>query len=50
MIEIFKTEESGHGDILSRQFIEWRHAGSMDDVDIETAKARLLNSINNSQS
>lgn len=50
MIEVFKNEESGHGDILSRDFIEWRCAGSTDDVDVETVKARLLNQINNSQS
>ena len=50
MIEVFKTEESGHGDILSREFVEWRGAGRTDDVDVETARARLLNSINNSQS
>ena len=50
MIEVFKTGQSGHGGILSREFIEWRHASSTDDVDIETAKARLLNSINDSQS
>lgn len=49
VIEVFKIEESGHGDILSREFIEWRCAGSIDDVDVETAKARLLNQINNSQ-
>ena len=50
MIEVFKIEESGHGDILEREFVEWRCAGSADDVDVETAKARLLNQINNSQS
>ena len=50
MIELFKIEESGHGNILSREFMEWRCAGSTDDVDVETAKARLLNQINNSQS
>lgn len=50
MIEVFKIEESGHGDILSREFIEWRCADSIDDVDVETAKARLLNKINDGQS
>ena len=50
MIEVFKNEDSGHGDILSRDFIDWRRAGSTDDVDVETAKARLLKSINNSKS
>lgn len=50
MIELFKTEESGHGDILSLEFIEWRCAVSIDDVDVETAKVRLLNQTNNSQS
>lgn len=24
MVEVFKVEESGHGDILSPDFIEWR--------------------------
>ena len=50
MIEVFKIEESGHGDILSKEFIEWRCAGSINNVDVETAKTRLLNQINNSQS
>ena len=50
MIEVFKIEESGHGDILSREFIGWRCASSIDDEDVEAAKARLLNQINNSQS
>ena len=49
MIEVFKIEESGHGDILSREFIEWRCAGSTDNVEVETAKTRLLDQINNSQ-
>ena len=50
MIEVFKNEDSGHGDILSREFIEWRRDGCMGEVDVETAKARLLKSINDSQS
>lgn len=46
VIEIFRNEESGHGDILSREFVEWRSredAGGVDDV--EAAKKRLLDLI-----
>lgn len=40
MIEIFKNEESGHGDILSREFIQWRTQGSVNgDEDVEAAKS-----------
>ena len=47
MIEIFKNEESGYGDILSREFIQWRTQGSVNGgEDVEAAKARLLESIN----
>ena len=48
MIEVFKIEESGHGDILSREFIERRCADSIDDVDVEAAKPGLLDNIDNS--
>ncbi|MCJ1227752.1 decapping endonuclease targeting mRNA [Toensbergia leucococca] len=30
VIEVFKQEDSGHGDILSREFIEWRSRGLSD--------------------
>ncbi len=48
MIEVFKNEESGHGDILSREFLAWRSGQQTDgDEDVEAARARLLNSILN---
>ena len=46
MIEVFKSEESGHGDILSREFVEWRNRTSTNGAeDVEAAKKRVLNSI-----
>lgn len=48
VIEVFKLEESGYGDILSREFVEWRtRGGTKEGEDVEAAKARLLDSINN---
>ena len=46
MIEVFKNEESGHGDILSPEFVEWRYAMDMNEVDREIAKARPTGSPN----
>lgn len=31
MIEVFKVEESGYGDILSPDFIEWRTSPPVED-------------------
>lgn len=46
MIEVFKNEESGHGDILSREFVAWRGGQRTDGAeDVEVARARLLNSV-----
>ena len=48
MIEVFKNEESGHGDILPRDFVEWRTGMNADtdpDNGVEVAKARLLDSV-----
>lgn len=48
MIEVFKNEESGHGDVLSREFLAWRGAqDSKGNEDVESARARLLNSVTN---
>jgi len=51
VIEVFKNEESGYGDVLSREFVDWRTKGTAhekEDVgDVEAAKARLLDSVNN---
>ena len=46
VIEIFKNEESGYGDILSLEFVEWRNGRNANEADIEAAKARLIDSIN----
>lgn len=49
MVEVFKNEESGHGDILSREFVQWRSGGIVDGLeDVEAAKATLLDSIQTS--
>lgn len=29
VIEVFKIEDSGHGDILSSDFVKWRTEGSL---------------------
>lgn len=43
---MFKKEESGYGDILSREFVEWRNGRDMSEADMEAAKNRLIGSIN----
>ena len=45
MIEVFKNEDSGYGDILSPEFVEWRSGRKATEADVETAKARLIDSI-----
>ncbi|KAG8532040.1 decapping endonuclease targeting mRNA [Bacidia gigantensis] len=42
VIEVFKLEESGNGDILSRHFVDWRTKAQ----DIKSAKASLLAATN----
>ena len=46
VIEVFKKEESGYGDILSREFVEWRNGRDMSEADVEAAKNGLIGSIN----
>lgn len=47
MIEVFKLEETGHGDILSREFLDWRTKTAQERAqDVEVAKARLLGAMN----
>ncbi|CAF9906341.1 decapping endonuclease targeting mRNA [Imshaugia aleurites] len=46
VIEIFKNEESGYGDILSREFVEWRNGMDANEAVVEAAKARLMDTIN----
>lgn len=38
VIEIFKNEESGCGDILSPEFTEWRNSREANEADVEAAK------------
>ena len=45
-IEVFKKEESGYGDILSREFVDWRNRRDTIETDVEAAKVRLIGSIN----
>lgn len=45
VIEIFKNEETGCGDILSPEFIQWRNGRDANEADVEAAKARLINFI-----
>ena len=35
VIEIFKLEETGHGDILSDEFINWRIKLALNEQDLE---------------
>ena len=44
-IEVFKKEESGHGDILSPEFVEWRNNRNAIEADEEAAKFGLKGSI-----
>ncbi len=46
VIEVFKDEESGYGDILSAEFIEWRNGRDVNEAGGETAKAKLMGAIN----
>ena len=40
MIEIFKHEESGHGDILSQEFLQWRSHEAARSAAKEPAAAK----------
>ena len=31
-IQVFKLEDSGHGNVLSSDFVQWRHSTSPSDV------------------
>lgn len=46
VIEVFKNEETGYGDILSPEFVEWRNDRDADEANVEAAKARLIGTIN----
>ena len=50
VIEVFRQEDTGHGDILSREFLDWRSQdlthGTGGTEDLKAAKTRLLSSIN----
>jgi len=51
VIEVFKNEESGYGDILSREFLSWRSGQEFNGAeDVEAARARLLHSVINEHS
>lgn len=42
MIELFKYEETGYGDILSREFVEWR-GRKMDSKSPDLASPGIAN-------
>ena len=41
LLEVFKVEETGFGDILSQQFVEWRTT-ELPPIELERAKAAAL--------
>lgn len=45
VIEVFKNEEYGYGDVLSPAFVEWRTGRDANKADIGAAKARLIDPI-----
>ena len=44
VIEVIKNEASGHGDIISREFLEWRLGREANEADVAATKARLTDS------
>ena len=44
MIEVIKNEASGHGDIISPAFVEWRLGREANDADVAARKARQTDS------
>lgn len=44
VIEVIKNEASGYGDILSPEFVEWRHGREANEADVAATKARLIES------
>ena len=47
VIEVFKIEESGYGDILSREFVDWRNKANKEkQPDVDVAGTRLLGELN----
>ena len=45
-IEVFKSEDFGHGHILSQEFLEWRGTDwEGKEEQVEAARVKLLNSI-----
>ena len=46
VIEVFKVEETGYGDILSSEFVEWRNDRDANEAQVEAAKAKLIGSTN----
>ena len=46
VIEVYKSEKSGYGDILSPEFVGWRNGHEANEAGVEAAKARLIDPIN----
>lgn len=44
VVEVIKNERSGYGDILSPEFVEWRHGREAKEADVAATKARLIES------
>ena len=50
-IEVFKHEETGYGDILPPEFVQWRLRGNQDDAGkVETTKASVSRSVDEIES
>lgn len=44
VIEVIKNEESGHGDIISPEFVEWRLGREANEADVAAKQARVTDS------
>jgi len=46
VIEVFRVEESGHGDILSQEFLQWRNRSPEEKArDSEAKEGRGLDGV-----
>jgi len=44
MLQVFKVEETGYGDILSQSFVDWR-LNQLPPVELESAKQAALSTL-----
>lgn len=46
VIEVFKVEESGHGGILSKEYLQWKTTSPEQQVrNLESVKSNLLDKL-----